>query len=134
MNIKEYEELFGSYDKVYEEQMENSDDVISSYATKEECEIFLEKYKNEAKKKRELEELKRKEQEKLRREQEEIEESKWKKIEVTFELEADERYCYYDNKASLVLYVNKNWSEKRIINYVKKHMWTSVCGADDYDW
>lgn len=112
MNIKEYEKLFGSYEEAYEEQVENSD-VVISYATREECETLLEKYKNEERRQRELEE------------------SKWKKVRVTFELEADERYCYYNNKATLELYVNKYWSDKKIKDYVKENIWTSVCKIND---
>lgn len=113
MDIKEYEELFGKYESQDEERLEDLD-VVVAYATKEKCEKLMEKHKN---KERRLKEL---------------EESKWKKVIVTFELEGDERYCYYDNRASLELYVNKYWSNEKIENYVKENMWTSVCKVDEY--
>lgn len=115
MDIKEYEELFGKYEPQDEERLEDLD-VVVAYATKEECEKLMEKHKNEERRLRELEE------------------SKWKKVRVTFELEGDERYCYYDNRASLELYVNKYWSDEKIKNYVKENMWTSVCKVDEYYW
>lgn len=94
----------------YEEENINDDIKDASYATREECETLLKKYENKERRK---------------------EESQWKKVRVTFELEADERYYYWDNKATLELYVNKYWSDKKIKDYVKEHMRTSVCKVYD---